>query len=230
MPPRASSSTQQGKQPEISRFFAKPLVNNASGKRARSPVDLTLDSDDEPQVKRVKVADKNAGTSTVGRAQSGESPIKKKYKFVTVEDSPPPKPKAVDPATKRKQEKRRQELKETLKQTLNQNTDRGSSPPTEANDTIGLSSDDTDSDGSTGNLRRRFESNLLGSKRTGATTSGKSKKKQELIGPSGQAYTPLELQVSPRPPYPEAYLYPSTIGQAVERREHWYITAIRSWL
>jgi DNA mismatch repair protein MSH3 len=211
MPPRASSGAQHGGQQAISRFF--PV--NASGKRARSPVDLTLDSDEEQPAKRAKIADNT--TSTTFRANKShpiESPIKKKYKFVTMEDSPPPKPKAVDLATKRKQEKRRKELKETLKQTFNQTNGRGSSPPSEVDDTIdltGQSTDDEDSDGKMKRLRNLYESTLVANKRTGSTQSGKSKK-DDLIGPSGQPYTPLELQVSARPTYIYYDLNSSAVG------------------
>jgi hypothetical protein len=212
MPPRASSGAQHRDQQAISRFFSTKSVKNASGKRARSPVDLTLDSDEEPPAKRAKIAENVASTtSRTNKSHSIESPIKKKYKFVTMEDSPPPKAKTVDLATKRKQEKRRKELKEILKQT----NGRGSSPPPEIDDTIdltGQSTDDEDFDGEMKKLRNLYESNLVGNKRTGNTQSGKSKRKDDLIGSSGQSYTPLELQVSAQPNHIYYDLKPSAVG------------------
>lgn len=193
MPPRASTSGQQDKQKSISHFFSGS--GNASGKRARSPVDLTLDSDEEPPAKRAKGTNTSKYTASKAKtSQSSESPIKKKYKYLGSEDSPSPKAKPADPETRKKQEKRRKELKETLQQTFKHTDARSSSPQSWADNLTQVNTDDEDdSDGTTANLRSRFASNLAVDKRT---TSGKSKKKNEVLGPSGQAYTPLELQVS----------------------------------
>jgi DNA mismatch repair protein MSH3 len=191
MPTRDLSTKQSGTQQSISRFFSseKPSAS-ASGKRARSPVDLTFDSDDEPAAKRVKTL--TQATPSAHSEHDGskpESPLKKKYKFVTTDDSSPPAP---DAETRQKQAERRRIWKETLKQ-----TNKDSSPPIESQDEVpdltGGNTDEEEPEEPVSKLQERFALKMSVAKSNGAS---KSKKKNEEIGPSGQPYTPLELQAS----------------------------------
>ncbi|CAG8772975.1 15885_t:CDS:1, partial [Acaulospora colombiana] len=176
-------------QPSISRFFTSGKSStSASGKRARSPVDLTLDSDEEPAAKRVKTL--SQATSSVNSERDGskpESPLKKKYKFVVMDDSSPPVP---DAETREKQAERRRIWKETLKQ-----TNRDSSPITDNTDDVldltGENGDEEEQEEPVSQLQARFALKMSVAK---SGSASKSKKKKEEVGPSGQPYTPLELQ------------------------------------
>lgn len=121
--------------------------------------------------------------------------MKKKYRFISLDEEPLPKRLVVNPKAKEKQDIRRKELKETLKQTYGREDAGSSSPQSPADETIELSDDSRDETGSdhdARNLSSKFSSTLAVRMQS---SSGKGRKKDKVLGPSGQPYTPLELQV-----------------------------------
>jgi DNA mismatch repair protein MSH3 len=201
MAPTASGSKSQGQsgaQHTISHFFSSgSAAGAASGKRARSPVDLTLDSDEElqPPAKRVKSKETVAAQPSVIQASNHEL-LMSQFSYGAVDDSAEHTSTPEDLTANKKQAARRKRIRETLKQTMQPNgTDvrtRPSSVADNAEFTQSDSEETSDGNNTTQKLRERFESNLSVNKRE--STKGKKGKTIE-IGPSGETYTPLELQV-----------------------------------
>ncbi|KAG8828576.1 Mismatch repair protein msh3 [Serendipita sp. 399] len=225
MPATSRGTTESGKtgsQTTLSHFFQPKRSTSTSvsnptipQKRMRSSspaIDLTVESDEDGEAviehppKRAKhVATRPTARSAeepteLNRAdKTVESPMKKKFKYI-VDDGSSPLP-IRDKGSK--DETLRRKFKETLKQVLQ--TDSGFSSQlddmSEKNDEdfdIAEEKDDDedDEDQAVSKLHERFSSgvSLKGTTKAKSTGTSKGKKKQE-IGPSGQAYTPLELQV-----------------------------------
>jgi len=198
----SKSQGQRGTQHTISRFFSssKP-ADGSSRKRARSPVDLTLDSDEElqsPATKRVKLA----GTSPTqpSTSQSSSSPSRvSQYSYVPAENATIASTSTSDePVIGKQQEARRKLLQEALKQTTKpSNRGRSSLTADEAEHTQTEEDDEgSDSSSPAGRLREQFASRVTVSRHGAGATSAKAKKgKTKEIGPSGEPYTPLQLQV-----------------------------------
>lgn len=207
MAPKSSASktgSQQGAQQTISHFFmGGKSTPGASTKRTRSPVDLTLDSDEEePPSKRVKLLETSNERGFLTKQALAnpkhDSPMKKKYKYISLEDSPAKPTVVIDESIKKTQEARRKRMKETLRQ-IN-NFARSSPVRSEQEGDSHASSDaDADSDSkeyAAENLHKRFASKVaVSAGRDSETTAKGKKRKQEELGPSGKPYTPLELQI-----------------------------------
>lgn len=205
MAPKASGASQQRAQPTISHFFSQANATpSASNKRTRSPVDLTLDSDDEePPSKRVKLPEshdrQNIMTRQTTTTPKHDSPMKKKYKYISLEESPPKAPTLEDERAKKVQEARRKFLKQTLRQTngVGRSSPVRSEEPGDSSAQSDQEADSEANDDITEKLHERFASKVaVSTKRNSGETSTKGKKqKKEQVGPSGKPYTPLELQV-----------------------------------
>jgi DNA mismatch repair protein MSH3 len=201
MAPTASGSKTQGQrgaQHTISHFFSSgSAAGGTSGKRARSPVDLTLDSDEDlqPPAKRVKSKGMTAIQSSAAQAPNRELHIMSQYSYGSVDDSAGKTLTPEDAAANRQQEARRKLVRETLKQTMQPNgrdvQARSSSVADEAEHTQSDTEEQSDRSSPITSLFKDFESNLS------VNTRGSKGKKGKTIevGPSGNPYTPLELQV-----------------------------------
>jgi DNA mismatch repair protein MSH3 len=201
MAPTASGSKTQGQrgaQHTISHFFSSSsAAGGTSGKRARSPVDLTLDSDEElqPPAKRVK-SKETTTTQTLATQASNRELYMSQYTYGSVDDSAGKTSTPEDAAASSQQAARRKLVRETLKQTMEPNgrdvQARSSSVADDAETTQSDAEDQSDGNSPITSLFKDFESNLSVNKR--GSTKGKKGKTIE-VGPSGSPYTPLELQV-----------------------------------
>ena len=197
MAPTASGSKNQGQrgaQHTISHFFSSSsAASGTSGKRARSPVDLTLDSDEElqPPAKRVKSKETTA-TQTLATQTSNRELFMSQYTYGSIDDSTG---KNSTPAASSQQEARRKLIRETLKQTMQPNgrdvQARSSSVADDAETTQSDAEGQSDRSSPITSLFKDFESNLSVNKQGSKGKKGKTIE----VGPSGNPYTPLELQV-----------------------------------
>jgi DNA mismatch repair protein MSH3 len=199
MAPTASggkSQGQRGAQHTISHFFSSgSAAGGTSGKRARSPVDLTLDSDEElqPPAKRVKSKETTA-TQTSATQTSNRELYMSQYIYGSINDSAGKTSTPDNAAASSQQQARRKLIRETLKQTMQPNSRdvqaRSSSVADDAETTQSDGEEQSDRNSPTTSLFKKFESNLSVNKQVPT-----KEKKGKTIGPSGDPYTPLELQV-----------------------------------
>jgi hypothetical protein len=136
--------------------------------------------------------------------------MKKKFKYVAMSSSPEPPAKVeISPEVNKKREDRRKVLKEMLRQVHEPKLSQIQSEPEDAIDLTLQEDDESSSDPREGLFERFAANKAKGSQNFDRKTSGTSKhnadssrskgikkKKTEEVGPSGQTYTPLELQVT----------------------------------
>jgi DNA mismatch repair protein MSH3 len=193
-----SKSTQKGgaglRQPMISSFFSQPSkgvgIDSEPLSSSSSPIDLTISDDEEPPAKKQKRARRpTPDSSTQRRPQSPHTPASR-WRYVPSQS--PEKP-PVDPETKK-----RREL--FAKQLLAKNSSFVGTAGADGHD---LPSDHADgepdssgagSDSEFKHLQELFARKTEQKKKRRATQERSSKKQTEL-GPSGEPYTALELQV-----------------------------------
>jgi DNA mismatch repair protein MSH3 len=177
----------------ISSFFSQPSKGVGIGPEplssSSSPIDLTISDDEEPPAKKQKTAHRPPDFGTQCRPQSPHTPASR---WRHVPSHSPEKP-PVDPEAKK-----RREL--FAKQLLVEN---GSFVGTTGADGHDLPSDHADgepdcsgagSDSEFKHLQELFARKTEQKKKRKATQERSSKKRTEL-GPSGDPYTALELQV-----------------------------------
>lgn len=180
-----------------------PTTTETLGKRKRESqvVDLTLESDDDegqPATKRQNAS--NQFTRPAGaipsRPKDSESPLKKRFRYIAPDEEDSSPPPVQDLQTRARNEARRKQLKETLKQIQRSSSAGAEDEFDEDQQTQTTGSEqDEENGGLTSQLRKKFSSNLALSRQESKKSTGKGKRKGEEIGPSGQPYTPLELQV-----------------------------------
>ncbi|KAF8162946.1 muts domain V-domain-containing protein [Crassisporium funariophilum] len=185
-------------QPTISAFFSQASTPRKSGlqrKRADSPIDLTVDSEDaESPIKRPRLASHQPSSSTQSKATTS---VADDWRFS------PEKPKqATTSKLKTALEKERHEaFKKKLLQDnsrflkkepdiLEHQDDVEDGDFATHGDTSGDESDDRFNQ-----LRGMFSNKSKGKSKANITVPVKRSKKPVELGPSGQSYTPLERQI-----------------------------------
>ncbi len=183
------------RQPMISSFFPQPSkgtgANSEPLSSSSSPIDLTISDDDEPRAKKQKTTHKPTPDSSPQRQpQSSHAPA---FRWRYVPSQSPEKP-PVNPEAK----KRRELFAKHLLADNSSFVD-----TTEALDGHRLSSDHADgetnssraeSDGEFKQLQELFALKTEQKKKRKVIQERTSKKQTE-VGPSGEPYTALELQV-----------------------------------
>ncbi|OBZ75370.1 DNA mismatch repair protein MSH3 [Grifola frondosa] len=217
---RNSTSTPSKNQATLSSFFSqtsprkddRPTGN--AHKRPNSPIDLTVDSDNEVPRKRARTTstffESTAGPSTQGReaGSSASGGVAEQWRFNPAVPSAPNSSGAPD---EEEQRRRRDKAKRILLGEhnfflRNESNDRepgradGSSEVEGKGEEAATSGNESDEQFS--ELMKMFANSkskkgAKGSKKTASTQAAPRtrKRKDEEIGPSGQPYTPFELQV-----------------------------------
>jgi DNA mismatch repair protein MSH3 len=184
--------TTRGTQPTISAFFqTSPSVTR---KRTTSsfPVDLTADSDDDklPAIKRPRLAGHEHTTPSAPAHSAGSTNVADDWRF-----SPEKSMQANVRKIRTTSEKERHEaFKRKLLQENNRFLKTESSTVQDAmevDESVASSEEE-----SFNKLSDMFSHKDKGKGKAGGKTAVKSPKKHVELGPSGQSYTPLELQVS----------------------------------
>ncbi|KAI9456446.1 DNA mismatch repair protein MSH3 [Russula earlei] len=193
-------SSARMRQPMISSFFSQTTSGSQAGagseplSRSHSPIDLTISDDEEPPPKKQRIAHGPALASTTTSQRQSQSLCAPASQW-RYDPSPSPEKRPLDPATKG-----RREL--FAKQLLVD--DRAFVDTSGASDGHGLPSDHPDgapdssgaeSDGKFQQLQELFARKTGQEKKKGKVTRERSSKKQAELGPSGEPYTALELQV-----------------------------------
>ncbi|EED81705.1 predicted protein [Postia placenta Mad-698-R] len=227
MPPSSS------KQPMISSFFSQSDTPQkpTQKKRTSTPIDLTIDSDDEagPSRKRARTTSAfflSSSTPTTPRKDvAGSSRVElpqdvaEQWRFNPTQ----PRRSSQNPAGELEQRKRHDRARSILLGDRNLFRSRASPHETEfdvddmddvdnkVNDTTHVSDDDEETDQQFSELMEMF-SNSKGKatkgRRSAPTLKVSSKQKMATeVGPSGQTYTPLELQIRElKTKYPDTIL------------------------
>jgi DNA mismatch repair protein MSH3 len=188
--------TTRGTQPTISAFFqASP---SATRKRTTSsfPIDLTADSDDNelPAIKRPRLSGREHTTpSTPAQYSAGSTNVADDWRF-SPEKSKQTNVKKIRTTSEKE---RHEAFKRILLQDNNRFLKKGSSTvqinqdAMEVDDSVPSSEEE-----SFNKLSDMFSHKDKGKGKAGGKAAVKSPKKHVELGPSGQSYTPLELQVS----------------------------------
>ncbi len=179
----------------ISSFFSQPSKSVGASSEplssSSSPIDLTISDDDKPPAKKQKTTHgPTSGSSTQHQYQSPQPPASR---WCYVPSQSPEKP-SVDPGAKK-----RREL--FAKQLLADNS--SFVDTTEGSDGYGLPSDHADGEPNSSGAESDSEFKQLQElfarkteqKKKRTMTQERSSKKQIEVGPSGEPYTALELQV-----------------------------------
>ena len=208
------TKTDASSQGMISSYFtAKSPAKGPPKKRPSSPIDLTGD-DDYPPVKKARAS---LTETSVANAQAGPSRIEARTaELWRYSPTPSPsrlteRPDAPTPAQVAARKARHEAFKKKLlgdnntlfRRKSERDADvfdvdvQANHEPSKTTDRVDDSGDESDS--AFRNLRDIFSHNGTKRKSKAASKSRSSKKADEEIGPSGQAYTPLEKQVCSHP-------------------------------
>jgi hypothetical protein len=181
------------RQPIISSFFSQAVKGAGAGSEplssSSSPIDLTISDDEGPPAKKKKVAHAPTSDCTSQPQLQGPHASASQWRY---DPSPSPEKRPIDPEAKK-----RREL--FAKQLLVENG-------TFVDITgmlDGLPSDHADADPDTSGAESDSKFKQLQElfarkteqKKKGRATQERSSKKQTEVGPSGEPYTALELQV-----------------------------------
>jgi hypothetical protein len=202
------------KQTVVSHYFQKPARNVSLGKRESSPIDLTLSDDDSRPTKKPKTMSHSKQPLFLPDSQAVDSfspqsagshlpprsptiPASQRWRY-------DPSATQTSPQRTREQEELLQSTRARLSRKLvkDSSSSRRSKEPMEAESSEAGSSaaeSDGESDGQFRQLQEMFAMSGRGKGKAKArvrvAAPVKKAKKGEEIGPSGLAYTPLELQV-----------------------------------
>jgi DNA mismatch repair protein MSH3 len=194
------------KQAILSSYFS-PKSSHGKMKRASSPIDLTVDEPASPPVKRTRAS--TEARSSPLRTPSRSTSVAEKWRFTPLspENIQSQTPNVAAGAAERR--KRHEAFKAKLLEDNSIFARKSSVKETDV-DTSGGDEDgnsgngtdkepESDSDGGFRSLAAFFENKSKGKRKAavrgcGSDISSKKKKSAE-VGPSGQTYTPLELQV-----------------------------------
>ena len=188
--------TTRGTQPTISAFFqASP---SATQKRATSsfPIDLTADSDDDvlPAIKRPRLPGREHTTPSASAQYSAGSTNVVNYWRFSPENSKQANVKKIRTTSEKE---RHEAFKRKLLQDNNRFLKKESSTVQMNQDAMDVDESVASSEEESFNkLSDMFSHKDKGKGKAGAKAAVKSPKKHLELGPSGQSYTPLELQVS----------------------------------
>lgn len=190
-------------QARISSFFTQSPKKTGRG---RTPIDLTQDSDEEPQAKRRKTTSTfftpGASTSKVAQTtpqHTQEPVVSSRYRY---DPSGPTKhpiadhPRAKDPVRRQRKERLRKILlgdDNVFSQGQQEDEEVAEDDDVEED---GDQQENNEATAKFKSLMQDYTSPEPSSKRTSAKRKAAQPKPREEIGPSGQTYTLLELQVS----------------------------------
>jgi hypothetical protein len=193
-----SNSTQKTaaglRQPMISSFFSQPSKGAGAASQplsdSSSPIDLTISDDDEQPAKKRKTAHgPTSDSNTQRRHQSPHSPASR-WRYVP---SQSPEKTPVDAEVKRRRELFSKQLLEDNSSFVDTaGPSDGHGLPSDQADG-GPNSSDVQSDGEFKHLQQLFARKTEQKKKR--TVVERASKKQPELGPSGEPYTALELQV-----------------------------------
>ncbi|KAI0260994.1 DNA mismatch repair protein MSH3 [Gloeopeniophorella convolvens] len=194
---RSKSGNAATRQPMISSFFSQPSRTPSApdgGHRSSSPIDLTLSGDEAPPpAKKRKITHalkRDVTPPSSLQPQGGSTSSQWRY-----EPSQSPERRPVDPEVQKRREQfaKRLLVKETSSVDVGRKTDDEDTPHSRGDD-AGSSGDE--SDDKFKQLQKLFTQKTDPKKKGKAKAApAKRSKKQVEIGPSGEPYTALELQV-----------------------------------
>jgi DNA mismatch repair protein MSH3 len=187
----------RGTQPTISAFFqASP---SATRKRTVSsfPIDLTADSDDDelPAVKRPRLpGSEHSSPSAPVQHSAGSTSVAEDWRFSPEKSKQGNVKKIRTTSEKERHEAFKRKLLEDNNRFLKKesSTIHVNQDAMEVDESVAASSDEE----SFNKLSDMFSHKDKGKGKAGGKATVKSPKKNVELGPSGQSYTPLELQVS----------------------------------
>ena len=194
-----SKATKKGgaemRQPIISSFFSQTVKGAGAASEplssSSSPIDLTISDDEGPPTKKQKVA--HGTTLNLTSQYQHQSPPASASRW-RYDPSPSPEKRAINPEAKKRRELFAKQL--LVENSASVNSD-------EVLDGHGLPSDHAgaeqgssgaESDGKFKQLQELF-ARKTEQKRKGKTIQERPSKKQTEVGPSGEPYTALEMQV-----------------------------------
>ena len=183
----------RGTQPTISAFFqASP---SATRKRTASsfPIDLTADSDDDelPAIKRPRLSGREH--TTPAQYSAGSTSVAEDWRF-SPEESKQANVKKIQTTSEKE---RHEAFKRKLLQDNNRFLKKESSTVQINQDAMEVDESVASSEEESFNkLSDMFSHKDKGKGKAGGKAAAKSPKKHVELGPGGQPYTPLELQVS----------------------------------
>jgi DNA mismatch repair protein MSH3 len=222
----AKGTVSSPSQATISSFFSQkpsPVKGRSPGKRETSPVDLTVDDEARPPSKKARIS---GGVSTGRNANAGPSRTPERATGAAEQwrfspEKPSQSNDLNEPPTQAAQaasKKRREAFKKRLLQENSLFVGRRSAAASdgeamdvddggERNESVDASEDDSDEKWK--ELQETFSNKTKGKgkkiavakSKVATSTAAKGKQKTEEVGPSGEAYTPLEQQVSRCLPY-----------------------------
>jgi DNA mismatch repair protein MSH3 len=195
--PESKTTKERGsagmRQPIISSFFSQTVKGAGARSEPLSvdpslPIDLTISDDEGPPIKKKKIAHE----PTLNRSSQPHSSASRwQYEY---DPSPSPEKRPIDPETKKQRESFAKHL--LVENSISVDT-------AGALDGHGFPSDhanaEQDSSGAESDSKFKQLQELFARKteqrRKGKATQERSSKKQTEVGPSGEPYTALELQV-----------------------------------
>jgi len=196
------------RQPVISSFFSQNPKNAGSANpsqplsRAMSPIDLTISDGEEPPTKKLKTVHELALRSPQLHPQS--APPRSPGSQWCYEPSQSPEKRRIGPEAKKRREQFARRLLVANNPSVDSNgpLDVCSTPTEHAQGELDASEDE--SEGKFKQLQELF-ARKTEQRKKGKATQDKPSKKQVELGPSGEPYTALELQVNQasHPPTPE---------------------------
>ena len=194
--PESKSTQNTGvglRQPMISSFFSQPSRGAGADPgpllSSRSPIDLTISDDDEQPTKKRKTT--HGPTSDSNTQSQHQSPPASRWRYVP---SQSPEKAPVDPEVKKRREQFAKHLladNSSFVDTTGPSDGRGLPSDHAAGEP---NSSDVESDNEFKHLQELFARKAEQKKKRNVTQERSSKKQPEL-GPSGEPYTALELQV-----------------------------------
>ena len=198
--PESKSTQKTGaefRQPMISSFFSQPSKGTGTGSEplsSSSPIDLTISDDDEPPAKKQRTTHGPASDSNTQRQHHSPHPPASRWRYVPSQSPEKAAKTPVDPKAKK-----RREL--FAKQLLVDNSSLVDT--TEPSDGHGIPSDPADGEPNSSGVESDSEFKQLQElfarkteqKKKSKVTQERASKKQPELGPSGEPYTALELQV-----------------------------------
>ena len=195
LPHDLSMQSSKGKsQPTLSAFFQSASPRKSPSKRTTSnfPIDLTVDSDDDeiPVAKRPRFSGPEVATSpTHAQSSAGSTNVVDDWRFS-------PHKSNVQKIRTATEKERHEAFKRKLLQDNNPFLRKDSSTKQIDQDSMEVDESVASSEEEGFNkLSDMFSHKDKGKGKAGGKTAVKSPKKHVDLGPSGQSYTPLELQV-----------------------------------
>jgi DNA mismatch repair protein MSH3 len=186
------------RQPVISSFFSQNPKNAGSANpseplsRAMSPIDLTISDGEEPPMKKLKTT--HEPTLRSPQLQSQSAPPRSPASQWCYEPSQSSEKRQMGKEAKTRREQFARRLLVANNSPMDSDRQLDVCTPTE-HAQGGSDSSETESEGKFKQLQELF-ARKTEQRKKGKATQGKPSKKQSELGPSGEPYTALELQVN----------------------------------